>query len=79
MASFLPFSEEESFDQRVKSLADDELLEIWAETQQIEHLLSSQLETPFALAPEYEQTIVAELRLRFCRRLSLPNLKQACP
>ena len=75
MASCLPFQEDESFDQRVKSLADDELLEIWAETQQIEHLLSSQMETEFSLAPEYERAIVAELRLRSCRRLSQPAAK----
>ena len=70
MGSCIPFQDEESFDQRVKSLADDELLEIWAETQQIEQLLSSQLEAELTLAPEYEQAIVAELSLRSCRRLS---------
>lgn len=70
MASCFPFEDEESFDQRVKSLEDNELLEIWAETQQIGNLLSSQLETELTLAPEYEQAIVAELRLRSCRRLS---------
>ena len=70
MGSCIPFQDEQSFDQRVKNLADDELLEIWAETQQIEQLLSSQLEAELTLAPESEQAIVAELCLRSCRRLS---------
>ncbi|MGE9986033.1 hypothetical protein [Desulfovibrio sp. SGI.169] len=72
MASCVPFSDEEPFVKRVKSLADDELLEIWEETQHIESLLCAEFQTEVSLAPDYEKVIVEELRLRSCRRLRAP-------
>lgn len=72
MGSCMPFSDEEPFAERVKSLADDELLEIWEETQQIESLLSTELHTDLAIAPDYEKAIVEELRLRSSRKLCAP-------
>ena len=53
--------------ERVKSLADDELLEIWEETQQIENLLCTEMNADFSIAPDYEKVIV-ELRLRSSRK-----------
>ena len=41
MGSCQPFVDDEPFDKRVKTLADNELLEIWEETQQLEDLLLS--------------------------------------
>ncbi len=73
MGSCMPFSDEDSFAERVKSLADDELLQIWEETQQIESLLSTELHTDFSIAPDYEKAIVAELRLRSSRKLRAPQ------
>ena len=35
MGSCQPFVDDEPFDKRVKTLADNELLEIWEETQQL--------------------------------------------
>lgn len=57
------------FDKRVKTLADNELLEIWEETQQLEDLLRTQMQTDLAMAPEYERLIVSELQLRSNRAL----------
>ncbi len=74
MGSCIPFSDEEPFVKRVKSLADDELLEIWEETQQIESLLCTELQTDLSLAPDYEKVIVEELRLRSSRKLRAPRM-----
>ena len=72
MGSCIPFIDEQPFAERVKSLADDELLEIWEETQQLESMLCSALHTDLALAPDYEQVIVEELFLRSRRRVNQP-------
>ena len=69
MAQSTPFRDDMPFSQRVKSLADEELLEIWEETQQVEQLLNKEMRTAISLAPEYERAIVEELRLRSTRGL----------
>ena len=69
MGSCQPFVADEPFDKRVKTLADNELLEIWEETQQLEDLLRTQMQTDLAMAPEYERLIVSELQLRSNRAL----------
>lgn len=73
MGSCIPFSDEEPFAERVKSLADDELLEIWEETQQIENLLCTEMNAGFSIAPDYEKVIVEELCLRSSRKLRVPR------
>lgn len=69
MAQATPFSDDMPFSQRVKSLADEELLEIWEETQQVEQLLNTEMHAAVSIAPEYERAIVEELRLRSTRSL----------
>ena len=69
MGSCQPFTDDEPFDKREKTLADNELLEIWEETQQLEDLLRTQMQTDLAMAPEYERLIVSELQLRSNRAL----------
>lgn len=69
MAKSTPFPDDMPFSQRVKSLADEELLEIWEETQQVEQLLNAQMRTAISIAPEYERAIVEELHLRSARNL----------
>lgn len=69
MGSCIPFIDEQPFAERVKTMADDELLEIWEETQQLESMLSNALHTDLALAPDYEKVIVEELFLRSSRRV----------
>ena len=61
MGSCQPFVDDEPFDKRVKTLADNELLEIWEETQQLEDLLRTQMQTDLAMAPEYERLLVLSL------------------
>ncbi len=74
MGSCIPFFDEQPFAERVKSLADDELLEIWEETQQLESMLCSALHTDLALAPDYEKVIIEELFLRSSRRVNQPSI-----
>lgn len=69
MGSYIPFFDEQPFAERVKTMADDRLLEIWEETQQLEGMLCNALDTDLALAPDYEKVIVAELSLRSSRRV----------
>lgn len=70
MATRMAFPEDQPFALRLKSLADDELLDIWEETQELEHMLREEWDTELELAPEYERLIVQELQLRL-------GLKQA--
>ena len=69
MGSCIPFIDEQPFAESVKTMADDELLEIWEETQQLESMLCNALHTDLALAPDYEKVIVEELFLRSSRRV----------
>lgn len=68
MASRIPFSEDLPFSSRLKSLADDELLDFWEETQQLERMLREEWDAELELAPEYERLIVQELQLRVGKR-----------
>ena len=64
MGERLPFAENISFAKQLKSLADDELLDIWEETQRLEHIMLAEWDAAFELAPEYERLIVLELQYR---------------
>lgn len=64
MANRIPFSEELPFELRIKSLADDELLDIWVETQELERVLREEWNAELELAPEYERMIIQELQVR---------------
>jgi hypothetical protein len=68
MAKRLPFSENLSFAKQIKSLADDELLDIWEETQRLGHLVLAEWDAALELAPEYERLIVLELQFRMGMR-----------
>lgn len=70
MGKRIPFSEEEPFYVQIKSLADDELLDIWAETQELERMLREEWNAELELAPEYERLIVLELQLRSGQKAS---------
>ena len=73
MGRRLPFSENLSFAKQIKSLADNELLDIWEETQRLEHLMLAEWNTGLELAPEYERLIVLELQYRTGMRGSEHN------
>ncbi|MDR2744682.1 MAG: hypothetical protein LBB66_05760 [Desulfovibrio sp.] len=70
MGSCIPFDDEISFADRIKTLSNEELMEIWEETQRIERLFSSELHLEIAFAMDYEHAIVTELSLRACKNLS---------
>jgi hypothetical protein len=68
MGRHLTLAENPSFDKQLKELDDNELLDIWEETQRLEHVLSAEWNARFELAPEYERLIVLELRYRMGMR-----------
>ena len=68
MAHRLPPSEDIPFNMQIKSLADEELLDFWEETQQIENSLRSEYQQPVTPVQDYERLIVLELQLRSCQR-----------
>ncbi len=63
MAYRVPLAEDAPFSVQLKHLADEELLDFWAETQQLEHLL---LRDHRVGTPDFERQIVLELQLRSC-------------
>lgn len=69
MGSAMPFDEDQPFEEKVKCLADEELLEIWAESQEVENFLSQRLPHDCSPQPAYEQAIIRELSLRMQKRL----------
>jgi hypothetical protein len=67
MAQFYPALANISLEDQIKSLEDDELLDIWEESHQLDRFLER--ENRFsAPSMEYERLIVQELQLRNCKR-----------
>ncbi len=64
MATKIVSAENTPFAGRLKSLGNDELLDIWTETQELERMLREEWGTELEMAPEYERLIVQELQLR---------------
>lgn len=69
----MPFSDDQPFEEKVKCLADEELLEIWAESQQLEGMLNASLPEGSFIAPNLEKAIVDELFTRTGRKLVRQN------
>lgn len=70
MGSAFPFAEDDSFDRKVKCMADEELLEVWEESQQLENMLNAGAgSNRYMLSPEYERAILDELFLRQTMKL----------
>lgn len=70
MGRAIPFSEDETLEEKVKCLADEELLEIWAESQQIEAMIAANFPNGAITPPNMEQAIINELLLRRNRKIS---------
>ncbi len=64
MAQFYINGEEVPVIDHIKSLADDELLDFWEETQFLEKFLEEELSAEPGANIEYERLIVEELQLR---------------
>ena len=67
MAQFLPQSSHFPLEEQIKTLADDELLDFWEETQHLEKFLGEEFAEPETTV-EYERIILQELLVRSCRR-----------
>ncbi|MFW5487429.1 MAG: hypothetical protein ACNI3A_03255 [Desulfovibrio sp.] len=57
---------------QIKTLGDQELLDFWEETQQLERLLTENTGEQQASSLDYERLILTELQLRFCQRSISP-------
>lgn len=77
MGCAAPFPDDLPFEEKVKCLADEELIEIWAESQQIESMLNAGLPPGCFISQSYEDAIINELAGRAARKMlnndSLPG------
>ena len=63
MAYRIPMTAEMTFPMQLKTLADEELLDYWAEVQKIDGVFNSE-NSQFVPSQDYERQIVWELQLR---------------
>ena len=66
MGQYASFTDHGSLEEQVKSLADEELLDFWEETQQLAKMLDQEEVTDIEYNPEYERVILQELQYRTC-------------
>lgn len=66
MGQYANFNDHGSLEEQVKSLADEELLDFWEETQQLARMLDQNEQTDIEYNPEYERVILQELQYRTC-------------
>lgn len=69
MAHRIPVVDDTPFSLQIKGLADEELLDFWEQTQQIESALRVEYQGTVVPAQDYERLIVLELQLRSCQKL----------
>ncbi|MFW6324056.1 MAG: hypothetical protein ACOC0U_03245 [Desulfovibrionales bacterium] len=67
MGQFYPELVNIPLDQQIKVLEDDELLDIWEESHQLDKFLEQENKLS-APSIEYERLIVQELQIRSCKR-----------
>ncbi len=68
MGQYASFNDQNSLEEQVKSLADEELLDFWEETQQLAKMLDQEEQTDLEYNPEYERVILQELQFRTCAK-----------
>ena len=69
MAQRLPMADDTPFILQIKSLNDNELLDFWAETQQIESMMRQGFERDVIISPDYERLIqIADEALYIAKR-----------
>lgn len=64
MASCTPFKEEDSFAERIRSLNDEDLLDVWTESQKVLSLLNATPNLAICVSTDYEGIIVSEMTRR---------------
>ncbi len=67
MAQFSP-TDNVTLEDQIKSLANDELLDFWEETQFLAKMLNQENQEEIPYNPEYERLILQELQLRSCMK-----------
>lgn len=67
MGSCEPFPENMPLEAKIKSLPDEDLLEMWAESQMLEQMVATQLPAGYMMNSGFEQAIIQELSLRASR------------
>lgn len=68
MARFLPHTDKFPIEDQIRTLGDDELLDFWEETQNLDKLLGEDYPEAHPQTMEYERIILQELQLRSCKR-----------
>ena len=69
MGQFLPDTDHFPLEDQIKTLADDELLDFWEETQFMDRLSHEEIPVPGPVPGlDYERIILQELMLRSCQR-----------
>lgn len=68
MGQYASVNDHASLEDQVKSLADEELLDFWEETQQLAKMIDQNEQTDIEYNPEYERVILQELQLRTCSK-----------
>jgi hypothetical protein len=67
MAQFFPYFENITLAEHIKTLANDELLDFWEETQYIDRFMDREFEYSFpAYSMDYERAVLQELQIRSC-------------
>lgn len=68
MGQFYPYPEDFPITDQIKTLADDELLDFWEETQFLDRILRDDVPIEGQPSQDYERLILQELQLRSCMR-----------
>jgi len=66
MGQYAKFNDHGSLEEQVKTLADEELLDFWEETQHLARMLDQEEQSDLEYNPEYERVILQELQYRTC-------------
>ncbi len=67
MSQFFPYFENIGVSEQIKTLATDELLDFWEETQYLDKYFEKELGSVQIQSIEYERAVLQELQLRSCR------------
>lgn len=70
MGSFEEFEDAEPFEDKIRRLTEEDLLEIWEESQELETMLNIQAPGHGFPGASFEQAIVRELALRTTLKLA---------
>ncbi len=75
MGTAFPFNDDLPFEEKVKCFEDQELLEIWEESQEMESMLAQNLSPDMLNSAYFEQAIIHELTIRLGRRIASSHRK----